>query len=160
MLVFICCVFLFAPFLYLKYFGLDAWAIRFRPYFAVGFLVSGFLLVGHACKHLNDTVIVRWRFRRNILRYLRDELSADEVLVLQRYSESGHKTQYIDPVSGIANNLIRARILYVPSVEYNPHKGAPYTLTREAAPLVLDRDRFQKMVLAENKVNKRPKNSN
>jgi hypothetical protein len=160
MFAFVCAVFLFVPATYLKYFGLDGWATHYRPYFAVVFLMSSFLLVGHTVKHLNSTLIFRWRFKRNILKYLRDELSADEVLVLQRYSESGHKTQYIDPVSGIANNLVRAKILYVPSAEYNPHKGAPYTLTREAAPFVLDRDLFQKIVLAENKVNKRPKNSN
>ena len=87
-------------------------------------------------------------------------MSADEVMLLSRYAESGHKTQYIDPVSGAANNLVRAGVLYVPSAEYNLLKGCSYTLTREAATIILDRDRFQKIVLAENKVNKRPKNSN
>ena len=94
------------------------------------------------------------------MKYLETELSGDEVLLLLRYSESGNKTQYIDPTNGVANNLVRAGVLYVPSAEYNRLKGASYTLTREAAPLVLDRDRFQKMILTENKVNKRPKNSN
>lgn len=145
-LVSICSVLLFAPLLYLKYFGLDIWAIRFRPYFAVGFLVSSFLLVGHIGKHFNDTVIFRWRHKQGLLKYL-EELSADEVFLLQRYAESGKKTQYIDPASGAANNLVRAGVLYVPSAQYNVLAGCSYTLTREAAPLVLNRDRFQKMIL-------------
>ena len=149
MLVFTCSVFLFAPLLYLKYFGLDDWAIRFRPFFAAGFLVSSFLLVGHAGKHFHNTVIFRWKRKQNLLKYLKTELSADEVLLLQRYVESGNKTQYIDPANGTANNLVRAGVLYVPSAEYNRLKGASYTLTREAAPLVLDRNRFQKMILVQ-----------
>jgi hypothetical protein len=160
MLVFICSVFLFTPLLYLRYFGLDVWAIRFRPYFAVGFLASSFLLLGHTGRYFNDTVIFRWRHKRDLLKYLETELSADEVLLLQRYAESGKKTQYIDPASGAANNLVRAGVLYVPSAQYNVLAGCSYTLTREAAPLVLDRGRFQKMTSAKNKVNKRPGNSN
>lgn len=160
MLVFVCSVFLFFPPFYLKYFALDTWAIRFRPYFAVGFLASSFLLLGHAGKYFNDTFIFRWRHKRNLLKYLETELSADEVMLLSRYAESGKKTQYLDPTNGVANNLVRALVLYVPSAEYIRTQGAPYTLTRAAAPLVLDRDRFQKIILAENKVNKRAGNSN
>ena len=156
MFAFVCSVFLFVPLLYLKYFGLDAWAIRFRPYFAVGFLVSAFLLVGRIWQYFYKG----WQYHRKIRKYLETELSADEVMLLLRYAESGNKTQYIDPVSGAANNLAGNGILYTPSSRYNVLKGCPYTLTRAAAPLVLDRDRFQKMILAKNKVNKRPGNSN
>jgi hypothetical protein len=160
MVVFVCSIFLFVPLLYLKPYGLDAWAIRFKPQFAVGFLIFCFLLVGQIVKSINRTVVFRWKHKRNLLKYLGTELSADEAMILLRYTESGHKTQYIDPASGAANNLVRAGILYVPSAQYNILKGYSYTLTREAAPLVLNRDRFQKMILAENKVNKRPTNSN
>jgi len=156
MFVFVCSVFLFVPLSYLKYFGLDAWAIRFRPYFAVGFLVSVFLLVGQMGQYFYKG----WQYHRKIRKYLETELSADEVLVLLRYSESGKKTQYFDPASGAVNNLARNGILYTPSTQYNMLKGCPYTLTRAAAPHVLNRNRFQKMTLAENKVNKRPGNSN
>ena len=154
MFVFICFVFLFTPLLYLKYFGLDVWAIRFRPYFSAGFLVFGFLLVGRIGQYFYNTAIFRWRYKQNLLKYLETELSIDEVLLLQKYSESGKKTQYFDSSSGVANNLIRAGVLYVASAEYIPVQGCPFTLTREAAPIVLNRDRFQRMVL------KRTKNSN
>jgi hypothetical protein len=156
MFLFVCSVFLFVPILYLKYFGLDAWAIHFRPYFAVVFLVSAFLLVGRLGQYLYKG----WQYHRKIRKYLETELSADEVLVLQRYSESGKKTQYLDPVSGAVNNLALNGILYTPSPRYRITQGCPYTLTRAAAPLVLDRNRFQKMILTENKVNKRSGNSN
>jgi hypothetical protein len=156
MFVFVCSVFLFAPLSYLKYFGLDAWAIRFRPYFAVGFLVFSFLLAGQLWQYFYKG----WQYHRKIRKYLETELSADEMMLLLRYAESGKKTQYIDPASGAANNLAGNGILYTPSPQYNVLKGCPYTLTRAAAPLVLDRDRFQEMILAKNKVNKRPKISN
>jgi hypothetical protein len=90
------------------------------------------------------------RHKRYLLKYLETELSADEVLLLQRYAESGKKTRYIDPASGAANNLVRAGVLYVPSAQCNVLAGCSYTLTREAAPLVLDRGRFQEMILAKN----------
>lgn len=51
MFVLVCAVFLFIPVKYLKYFGLDSWAIRFRPYFAVVFLVSTILLVGQTIQY-------------------------------------------------------------------------------------------------------------
>jgi len=160
MLTFVCALFLFLPIVYLRYFGLDVWAVHGRPFFAVGFLASSFLLVGHSVRHLNNTTVFRWKYRRKLLKYLETELSADEVTLLLGYSESGNKTRYIDPANGAANNLVRAGILYVPSAEYNRLKGASYTLTREAAVMVLDRNRFQKLILAENKVTKRPGNSN
>ena len=123
MFVFVCSVLLFVPLLYLKYFGLDAWAIRFRPYFAVGFLISAFLLGGQIWQYFYKG----WRYRRKIRKYLETELSMDEVLLLQRYAESGKKTQYIDPASGAANNLARNGILYIPCERLTNHilRGGP-----------------------------------
>jgi len=84
----------------------------------------------------------------------------DEVLVLQRYSESGNKTQYFDPSNGAANNLVLNRILCIPSPRYNVLKGCPYTLTRAAVPFVLNRERFQKMVLDSPESKKRQQKPN
>jgi len=155
MLAVICAAFLFAPLVYLKYFGLDAWAIHFRPYFAVGFFVFSFLFVGK----IGQPFFRGWQHRRKVLRYLM-ELSADEVMVLLRYSESGKRTQYFDPASGAVNNLARNGVLYTPSTIYRMSKGCPYTLTKAAAPLVLDRKQFQKIILDTPEAKERLKNSN
>src|SRR5258707_7983604 len=101
MLAFVCAVFVFVPLKYLKYFGLDIWAVHFRPHFAVGFLIFSFLLIGHIGKYANDTLIFRWKRKRNLVKYLQTELSADETMLLLRYAESGNKTQYIDPANGV-----------------------------------------------------------
>jgi hypothetical protein len=156
MFVLICAVFLFVPGAYLKYFGLDGWAVHYRPYFAAVFLVSFTLLSGQTIQYFYRD----WHHKRRIRTYLQNELSQDEVMILLRYTESGRKTQYFDPASGAVNNLARNGILHTPAPLYNKLKGVAFTLTRAAAPLVLDRKRFQKMILAENKVNKRPGNSN
>lgn len=156
----VCAIFLFVPFIYLRYFGLDVWAIHLRPYFAVGFFVSAFLLGGKTGQYVHRATVSHWLYKRRILQYLETELSADEVLVLQKYAESGRKTQYFDPASGAVNNLAGNGILYTPSRQYNVLKGCAYTLTRAAAPYVLDRERFQKMILATPDAKRRLKISN
>jgi len=134
--------------------------MHYRPYFALGFLASSFLLVGHAGQYFHKTVIGNWRYKRKVANFLKEELSMDEVLVLQRYSESGNKTQYFDPSNGAANNLVLNRILCIPSPRYNVLKGCPYTLTRAAVPFVLNRERFQKMVLDSPESKKRQQKPN
>ena len=81
-------------------------------------------------------------------------------MILLRYTESGKKTQYFDPASGAVNNLARNGILHTPAPVYNRSKGVAFTLTRAAAPVVLARERFQKMVLDTPEVKQRLKNSN
>lgn len=156
MFALVCAAFLFVPSRYLKYFGLDGWAAHYRPYFAVVFFVSSFLLIGRATQHFYRD----WHYRRRVRKYLQTELSADEVLVLMRYSESGKKTQYFDPASGAVNNLARNGILHTPAPQYNVLKGCAFTLTRAAAPVVLDRRRFQRIILDTPDAKRQLKNSN
>jgi Super-infection exclusion protein B len=159
MFVFICTIFLFTPLKYLKYFGLDVWAIHYRPYFAVGFLAFFFLLVASIGQWLSKTVVARRVEKRRIENYLKG-LSRDEVLILLRYSESGTKTQYFHPANGAVNNLVQNRILYQSAGMYSKLKGLAYSLRPVVVPYVLNRDRFQKLILAENDVSRRPGNSN
>jgi hypothetical protein len=158
MFVFVCSVFLFVPLRYLKYFGLDAWATHYRPYFGVVFLASSFLLLVSIGQHISKTVVVRRVEKRRVENYLKS-LSRDEVLILQRYSESGTKTQYFHPANGAVNNLVQHRILYQSAGIYSVLKGLAYSLMPVAVPFVLNRNRFQKLILSESDVSKRPSNS-
>ena len=157
--VLVCAVFVFAPLKYLKYFGLDIWAIHYRPHFAVGFLAFTFLLLASIGQWLSKTVIARRVEKRRVENYLK-ALSRDEVLILSRYSESGTKTQYFHPANGAVNNLVQHRILYQSAGMYNKLKGLAYSLMPVAVPNVLNRDRFQKLVLTESDVSRRPGNLN
>jgi hypothetical protein len=159
MFVFVCAIFLFVPLRYLKYFGLDVWAIHYRPHFAVGMLASSFLLAVSVGQHLSTTVVARQVEKRRIENYLR-ALSRDEVSILQMYSNSGTKTQYFHPANGAVNNLVQHRILYQSAGMYSRLKGLAYSLMPVAVPYILDRNRFQKLVLSESDVLKRPENSN
>ena len=154
MFALVCAILIFVPVTYLKYFGLDGWAVRFRPYFAMVFLVSAILLIGQTIQYLYKD----WHHKRRIRNYLQNELSQDEVMILLRYAESGRKTQYFDPASGAVNNLARNGILHTPAPLYSRLKGLAFTLTRAAAPVVLDRKRFQKIILDTPEAKQRLKN--
>jgi hypothetical protein len=159
MFVLICGVMLFVPAHYLKYFGLDLWAVRYRPFFALGMLAFSFLFVFSLGEHFGRPLIARRKRIQQVERYL-STLSRDEALILSRYAESGTKTQYFHPANGAVNNLVQHHILYQSAGMYSRLKGLAYTLTPIAIPFVMNRPRFQKLLLAKDNPITRATNSN
>jgi len=150
---------LFVPPQYLKYFGLDSWAIHGRPYWAVGMLMSSFLFIVSMGEQFGKPWLAQRRTIHTLEQYL-VTLGRDEVAILSRYADTGTKTQYFHPANGAVNNLVQHRILYQSAGIYSKLKGLAYSLTPQAIPYILDRKRFQKLLLNKEGLVTRTPNSN
>lgn len=138
----ISCIAVTAPRQWIEKIGVALWVSKLWPWLVLICLFSGLMLLIYAVEHLGGPIVKRHRIKRHIKRYF-DSLSVDDIGVLQRYVESGKKTERFHPASGTVQNLVNAGILYWSGNLVSKLTGQDCTITPLAEPY-LRGNKFQK----------------
>ena len=135
----LCALLVFAPQHYLARFGLDTISLKYRGLFTLGILAFSFLLL----THIFEPSWERHKERKRIKAGL-NSLGMDELLILQKYVDSGRNSMQLSPMNGSVQRLANCKILY-----RSTELGTPYGFGYSVAPLALPyltRKKFQKLL--------------